>query len=43
MLFSFLDLGDLLQFLAISSHFYEFRKLQSVEIRILRARVAHYE
>lgn len=40
---SFLDLNDLLHFLVTSSHFYELRKTQSVEVRLLRAKIAYYE
>ena len=41
LMLSFLSLKDLLQFLAVSTHFATFKKLQSVELRILRAKLAH--
>jgi hypothetical protein len=40
---SFLSLKDLLNFLALSTHFAALKRLQSVELRILRAKLAHLE
>lgn len=43
MILSFLDLKDLLAFLSTSSHFRSMQKMQSVQVRLLRAKISYYQ
>ncbi len=39
----YLQIRDILNFLSSSTHLYSFRKIASIEIRLLKAKVDYYE